>query len=379
MSDTENNTLYPQEPSRFEPKHIDDLLVWCYRKGTSDITVQTGSPIIAEVYGRIWKITRRELSNAEVSDLLNAIYGPNGTTQIMRGQDIDTHYEVRPNRNERYRHRVNGTGCHVDGHEAIQITIRTIPSEPPALSRLELPQKIVDAIAPNEGVIYVTGATGSGKSTLLAAIIKELAEQPESHRKILTYEAPIEFVYDSLDTPTAIVSQSEIPRHLPTFAAGVRNALRRKPRLILVGEARDPETISAVLEAALTGHPVYTTLHSNGVAETIRRLVGSFPKEERIGRTIDIIETMRMVIWQRLAPSIDGKRVALREFLVFNEKIRDELLESDPEQITATTRRLVEKYGQSMQVDVERKYQEGLLSERTYKILSAKSIQQQAL
>ncbi len=379
MSDTENNTLYPQEPSRFEPKHIDDLLVWCYRKGASDITVQTGSPIIAEVYGRIWKITRRELSNAEVSDLLNAIYGPNGTTQIMRGQDIDTHYEVRPNRNERYRHRVNGTGCHVDGHEAIQITIRTIPSEPPALSRLELPQKIVDAIAPNEGVIYVTGATGSGKSTLLAAIIKELAEQPESHRKILTYEAPIEFVYDSLDTPTAIVSQSEIPRHLPTFAAGVRNALRRKPRLILVGEARDPETISAVLEAALTGHPVYTTLHSNGVAETIRRLVGSFPKEERIGRTIDIIETMRMVIWQRLAPSIDGKRVALREFLVFNEKIRDELLESDPEQITATTRRLVEKYGQSMQVDVERKYQEGLLSERTYKILSAKSIQQQAL
>ncbi|WP_423063602.1 Dot/Icm type IV secretion system ATPase DotB [Candidiatus Paracoxiella cheracis] len=379
MSDTENNTLYPQEPSRFEPKHIDDLLVWCYRKGASDITVQTGSPIIAEVYGRIWKITRRELSNAEVSDLLNAIYGPNGTTQIMRGQDIDTHYEVRPNRNERYRHRVNGTGCHVDGHEAIQITIRTIPSEPPALSRLELPQKIVDAIAPNEGVIYVTGATGSGKSTLLAAIIKELAEQPESHRKILTYEAPIEFVYDSLDTPTAIVSQSEIPRHLPTFAAGVRNALRRKPRLILVGEARDPETISAVLEAALTGHPVYTTLHSNGVAETIRRLVGSFPKEERIGRTIDIIETMRMVIWQRLAPSIDGKRVALREFLVFNEKIRDELLESDPEQITATTRRLVEKYGQSMQVDVERKYQEGLLSEGTYKILSAKSIQQQAL
>ena len=103
-------------------------------------------------------------------------------------------------------------------------------------------------------------------------LIKELAEQPDSHRKILTYEAPIEFVYDALDTPTAIVSQSEIPRHLPTFAAGVRNALRRKPRLILVGEARDTETISAVLEAALTGHPVYTTLHSNGVAETIRRL-----------------------------------------------------------------------------------------------------------
>ncbi|OGT52834.1 MAG: Dot/Icm secretion system ATPase DotB [Gammaproteobacteria bacterium RIFCSPHIGHO2_12_FULL_41_15] len=361
---------YPNEPTRFEPKHLNDLLVYCHRIQAADITIQTGAPIITEVYGQIIKITRRELSNAEVSDLLNAIYGPNGTTQIMRGQDIDTHYEVRPNRDERFRHRVNGTGCYVDGHEGIQITIRTIPAEPPALSQLALPSAVIEAIAPQEGVIYVTGATGSGKSTLLAAIIKELAEDPHSHRKILTYEAPIEFVYDSIDTPTAIVCQSEIPRHLPNFAAGVRNALRRKPRLILVGEARDTETISAVLEAALTGHPVYTTLHSNGVAETIRRLVGSFSKEERVGRTIDIIETLRLIIWQRLVPSIDGKRIALREYLAFNETIRDQLLESNLEQITATVRRLVQQHGQPMHIDVEQKYQAGLLSERTYKILS---------
>jgi defect-in-organelle-trafficking protein DotB len=364
--------FYPGEPSRFESKHIDDLLVYSHKIQASDITIQTGSPVVAEIFGRLYKLTKRELTNAEVGDLLNTIYGPKGTTQIMRGEDIDTHYEIRPNRNDRYRHRVNGTGIHVDGHEGIQITIRTIPSEPPALSSLHLPQAVVDAIAPQEGVVYVTGATGSGKSTLLAAIIKELAEEPEGNRKILTYEAPIEFVYDSLETPTAIISQSEIPRHLPSFAAGVRNALRRKPRLILVGEARDAETINAVLEAALTGHPVYTTLHANGVAETIRRLVGSFPREERIGRTIDIIETMRLVIWQRLVPSVDGKRVALREFLVFNENIRDQLLESDPEQITATTRRLLEDQGQPMLVDVQQKYKDGLISERTYRVLTTR-------
>lgn len=371
-TEAQQHYLYPNEPSRFEPKHIDDLLVFAHHIDASDITIQTGSPVIAEIYGKIYKLTRRKLSNAEVSDLLNAIYGANGTTQIMRGGDLDTHYEVRPNRNDRFRHRVNGTGIHVDGHEGIQITIRTIPSAPPPLSSLNLPQKITDAIAPQEGVVYVTGATGSGKSTLLAAIIKELAEDPESHRKILTYESPIEFVYDTLETPSAIVSQSEIPRHLPSFAAGVRNALRRKPRLILVGEARDSETISAVLEAALTGHPVYTTLHSNGVAETIRRLVGSFSKEERIGRTIDIIETMRLIIWQRLAPSTDGKRIPLREYLVFNEELRDRLLDSDPDQITATTREMVKQYGQTMRVDVEQKYQEGLISDRTYKVLSAR-------
>lgn len=84
-----------------------------------------------------------------------------------------------------------------------------------------------------------------------------------------------------------------------------------------MGESRDQETIAASIEAAMTGHPVYTTLHTNGVAETIRRLVNTFPHEERHGRSIDILETIRMVIWQRLVPTIDGKRVALREYLVF--------------------------------------------------------------
>ncbi|MCB1827361.1 MAG: Dot/Icm type IV secretion system ATPase DotB [Coxiellaceae bacterium] len=363
--------LYEKEPSRFEAKHIDNLLVYSQHIQASDITIQTGSPIMAEVFGRLYPLTKRELTNAETGDLLNAIYGPNGTTQIMRGSDLDTHYEVRPSRNERYRYRVNGTGCYVDGHEGIQITIRTIPSTPPDLEDLGLPKEIMESCMPNDGVVYVTGATGSGKSTLLASIIKEMVRDPLSNRKVLTYEAPIEFVYDAVDMPSAIVSQSEIPKHLPSFAAGVRNALRRKPHGILVGESRDPETISAVLEAALTGHPCWTTLHSNGVAETIRRLVGSFPREERTGRTIDIIETMRLVIWQRLVPSVDGKRVALREYLAFNEDIRDELLEADPENITAATRKLVKKYGQPMRVDVEAKYKEGLISERTYKILAA--------
>lgn len=371
MAKSNYTNYFPNEPSRFESKSLDDLLVFCNRINASDITFQTGSPIMAEIYGRLYTVTKRPLSNAEVGDLLNTIYGPNGTTQIMRGNDIDTHFEVRPNRNERYRHRVNGVGIHVDGHEGIQITIRTIPATPPHLADLDLPEAITNAIAPAEGVVYVTGATGSGKSTLLAAIIRDLAEEPESHRKILTYESPIEFVYDDISAPTAIVSQSEIPRHIPDFAAGVRNALRRKPRLILVGEARDVETISAVLEAALTGHPVYTTLHSNGVAETVRRLVGSFSKEERIGRTIDIVETMRLIIWQRLVPSVDGKRVALREYLVFDENVRDELLSVDPERVTEKTRELVQKYGQPMQLEVDKRFEEGKISERTHKVLTA--------
>lgn len=362
--------LFPQEPIRLSIEIANEILIHCVKLGASDITLQTNETIFAEVYGRLNKVTRRRLSNNEVSEVINAMYGPNGTAQIMSGKDVDTHYEIRPNRSDRYRFRINATGCLVEGHDGIQITARTIPSDPPTLDSMHLPQPVLDAIAPEQGIVYVTGATGSGKSTLLASIIRNIAENAESNRKILTYEAPIEFVYDSVEKVSAIVSQSEIPRHLPSFAAGVRNALRRKPRLILVGEARDVETISAAMEAAMTGHPVYTTLHSNGVAETVRRLVTTYPAEERAGRTIDLIETMRLIISQRLVPTIDGKRVALREYLVFDEKIRDILLEIDPINITAMVRKLVREQGRTMAADAQEKFAAGIISERNYRVIA---------
>lgn len=362
--------LYPQEPIRLSIDSANEILIHCVKLGASDITFQTGEPILAEIFGRLKKVTRRKLSNTEVGEVLNSMYGPNATAVIMSGKDLDTHYEIRPNRSDRYRFRINGTGCQVEGHDGIQITARTIPTDPPSLESMNLPKSILDAIAPEQGVVYVTGATGSGKSTLLASIIRNITESADSHRKVLTYEAPIEFVFDNVEKISSIVSQSEIPRHLPSFAAGVRNALRRKPRLILVGEARDPETIAAVMEAAMTGHPVYTTLHSNSVAETIRRLVITFPAEERQGRTVDIIETVRLVISQRLVPTIDGKRVALREYLVFDEKIRDILLETDILNITNVVRKLVKEYGRTMEVDAREKFKAGFITERQYHLIA---------
>lgn len=368
--DTHTN-LMPDEPTRFTPAFMERLLEHAESLSASDVTIQTGAAIFAEVYGKLLRLTNRRLSNTELGDLINAIYGPNATTQLLSGKDIDTHYEFRPNRGVRYRYRVNATACLVEGHDAIQITLRTIPTTPPKLDTLDLPQNILDAIAPQEGIVFITGATGSGKSTLLASIIRDLIETADANRKVLTYEAPIEFVFDEIETISASVSQSEIPRHLPSFAEGVRNALRRKPRLIMVGECRDPETISAALEAALTGHPVYTTLHTSGVAETMRRLVTSFAGEERLGRTIDILETIRLCIWQKLVPTVDGKRVPLREYLIFDEEARDLLLESDPNEVTRVTRKLVRQRGQLMTVDAKAKLDAGIIDERTYKLIVA--------
>lgn len=370
---TSSNFSFPQEPIRFSAESANDVLIFCVKQGASDITFQTNEPVFAEIYGRLKKVTRRRLSNTEIGEIINGMYGPNATAQIMSGKDVDTHYEIRPSRAERYRFRINATGCTVEGHDGIQITARSIPTDPPLLETMQLPQVILDAIAPDQGVVYVTGATGSGKSTLLASIIRNIAEDPNSNRKILTYESPIEFVYDSLDPVSAIVSQSEIPRHLDSFASGVRNALRRKPRLILVGEARDPETISAVMEAAMTGHPVYTTLHSNSVAETVRRLVTTFPADEREGRTIDIVETIRLVISQKLVPTVDGKRVALREYLVFDEDVRDILLSTDVNVITGTVRKMVKERGRTMDLEAKEKFDAGLIEERYYRVIAEQS------
>ena len=364
------NYILPNEPRRITPNDVDIILEHCCAINASDITLQTNEPIIAEVYGRLCHITKRRLNNSEVGAVLNAIYGPNGTTQLLSGNDIDTQYEFKPSRMDRFRFRVNGTACLVAGHDGIQITLRTIPTTPPSLESMDLPEHILRYIEPEQGVIYITGATGSGKSTLLSSIIGDIAGQTNSNRKILTYESPIEFVYDDIKKTTSVVSQSEIPLHIPSFAAGVRNALRRKPRLILVGEARDEETINAVLEAALTGHPVYTTMHTNGVAETIRRLVGTFPKEERAGKTIDLIETVRLIIWQKLVPTVDNKRVALREYLVFTDEVRDLLLESDPTKITEGVRTVLQQHGQTMITDAKAKFDAGIISKDTFKMLA---------
>lgn len=362
--------IIANEPVRVQTKEdIDLILAHCCNLNASDITIQTGEVIYAEIYGKLQRITNRVLSNNEVGQLLNSIYGPNGTTQLLTGIDIDTQYEFRPNRYMRFRFRVNGTACLINGHDGIQITLRSIPTDPPELKTLDLPENIIQSIKPQDGVVYVTGTTGSGKSTLLASIIRDIVEDPESNRKVLTYEAPIEFVFDNVSKPTSIVSQSEVPKHIPSFAAGVRNALRRKPRLILVGESRDSETINAVLEAALTGHPVYTTVHSNGVGETVRRLVSSFEQQERYAKSIDIIETTRLIVWQMLVPATNGQRVALREYLALDQDIRDHLLSSDVDRVADVARQIVADKNQTIVDDAKRRYDEGLISERTLGLL----------
>jgi defect-in-organelle-trafficking protein DotB len=200
-----------------------------------------------------------------------------------------------------------------------------------------------------------------------------MAEDKLSNRKILTYEAPIEFVYDEVDKPSTIICQTEIGRHLKTFADGVRNALRRKPMVILVGEARDAETIGECVTASMTGHLTYSTVHSNGVADTIRRMVNVFPDGEKHSRAIDIVTSLKMIVSQMLVPSTDGRRVALREYMIFNEVIVDALLAGGVDNMTQSARQLVKKYGQTFLADATTKFKEGRIDKYEFNKIKALS------
>lgn len=347
---------------------MESFFAWASQTGASDITIQTNENIVLAIYGKNYRVTRRRLTNTEVQDLISGMYKGEGAKAVLSGNsDIDFPYQLKPSRDELYRYRVNATPIYTDGQRGIQITARTIPDKPPLLATLNVEEDILLNMAPKQGMIVVTGATGSGKSTLLASIIRDLAEEPEGHRKILTYESPIEYVYDSIDKPTTIIAQTEVPGHLPSFTAGTRNSLRRAPSIILVGEARDAETIGEAVTASMTGHLLYSTVHSTGFADTIRRMVNVFPEAERNARATDIVTALRMVISQRLVPSTDGKRVALREYVIMNEDIVDIILGGQMDNLTNSCRRVLREHGRSFVQDARTKFAEGRITEKTLK------------
>lgn len=357
---------WPQEPDRFLEHHIDPFLLWCVKQRSSDITFQSNRSVMCEIYGTLYPVTYRPLDAADMVAAITKIYGTEALAILAGGADIDLSYEIMIDRFTRTRFRVNITAVLADGRDGVQITMRVLPSAPPTMTQLNIEQQIIDNWRPRQGLILVTGPTGSGKSTLLAAGIRSLIESHHGCGKLLTYEAPIEFTYDTIVSRRSLVAQSEIPRHLPTFAAGVRNALRRKPEIILVGESRDRETISASIEAAQTGHLVFSTVHTTGVASTVRRMVSTFEPSERNERAFSLMETVRMIVTQTLVPKIGGGRVALREFMVFTEEIRERLLNLSYEKWPATLMEMVATYGVPMELQARRAYEAGLIEKRHY-------------
>lgn len=362
---------WPEEPDRFQEEHVDNFLLWCVKQDSSDVTIQTDRPVYNEIHGALYPGTFRNIDAADMAIFLATIYGPEASARLASARDLDISYEIRPDRYTRIRFRVNITAILSRGRDSAQITMRVLPSEPPTLDDLGIEQEIVDAWAPRQGIVIITGPTGSGKTTLLAAGNRMLLERPQGCGKLVAYESPIEYVYDAIHSPRSLVSQSEIPRHLPDFAHGVRNALRRKPEVILVGESRDRETINASIEAAQTGHAVYTTTHTTGVANTIQRMLSTYDMSEREERAIALMETVRLVVTQALVPRVGGGRIGVREWMKFPDEIREKLMDMPFVDWPAEIQRMIVQYGQTMGKSAEIVFEQGLIDRRHYLLLAA--------
>lgn len=368
----ENNIAetWPDEPTRFTEDHVDHFLLWSVKKNSSDITLQTDRQAYHEIDGTLYPATYRPLDAADMAVMLTKIYGPEAQARLASANDLDVSYELRPDRYTRIRFRVNITGVLSRGRDSAQITMRVLPNEPPTMLDLNIEQEIIDAWSPRQGMVIITGPTGSGKTTLLAAGNRMMLERTQGCGKMLTYEAPIEYVYDTIQSSRSLVAQTEIPRHLPNFARGVRNALRRKPNIILVGEARDRETISAAIEASQTGHAVYTTTHTTGVAATIQRMVSTFEPNERGERAYALMETLRLIVTQALVPKVGGGRMGIREWMLFPDEAREKLMDMDFNDWPGELTRMMPSYGQSMKKSASLAFDAGHIERRWYLLLT---------
>jgi twitching motility protein PilT len=199
------------------------------------------------------------------------------------------------------------------------IVMRVIPDSIPSFADLHLPPQIKDICGLRNGIVLVTGPTGSGKSSTLAAIIDVMNEEKAIH--ILTIEDPIEFLHRH---KKSTIHQRELHSDTPTFALALRGALRQAPKVILVGEMRDRETIEIALEASETGHLVLSTLHTIDASKTVERIIGGFPMEDQQGVRNRLSRAFRYIVSQRLLPRVDGNgRVAIIEILKSTMRTRE--------------------------------------------------------
>ena len=209
------------------------------------------------------------------------------------------------------------------------VVLRKLETRIPSIEDLKLPGQFAKAAEEKNGLILVTGATGSGKSTTLAALLNKMNEEKSIH--IITLEDPVEFVHPH---KKSTFNQRELGSDYDAFATGLRAALRQAPKVILVGEMRDRETVEIGLSAAETGHLVLSTLHTVDAGQTINRIVGMFSQEEEQQIRIRLADTIRWIICQRLLPKVGGGRVALLEIMTSNLRVKDTIINGETEDKT---------------------------------------------
>src|SRR5215210_7753347 len=304
--------------------NLDELLARVIDAGGSDLHLKVASPAMVRVDGELQPVEERLLTDSDLEAVLLLVTDrtPAKREHFLESGDLDTSYLAQGTG----RFRVNG----FRQRGSISFAFRFVPKEIPSFEKLGLPAGVGRLAQEHRGLILVTGATGSGKSTTLASMINWINKHRRCH--IVTIEDPIEFVHDDWGS---IVNQREVGLDTESFKQALRRVLRQDPDVILLSELRDEETAQTALQAAESGHLVFSTLHTLDAAETIGRLVEFFPAQKQLMVRQILAGVLRGVVSQRLIPRRDGGRVAAVEVMLNTARIAD--LIREPEKIDGIT------------------------------------------
>jgi twitching motility protein PilT len=309
--------------------NLDELLARVIDTGGSDLHLKVASPAMVRIDGELQPVEQRLLTESDLETVLSLVTErtPAKRETFVESGDLDTSYLA----DGIGRFRVNG----FRQRGSISFAFRFVPKEIPSFEKLGLPAGVGKLAEEQRGLVLVTGATGSGKSTTLAAMINWINKSRRQH--IVTIEDPIEFVHDDW---ASIVNQREIGLDTESFQQALRRVLRQDPDVILIGELRDEETAQTALQAAESGHLVFSTLHTLDAAESVGRLIEFFPAQKQVMARQILAGVLRGVVSQRLLPRKDGGRVAAVEVLINTARIAE--LIREPEKTEGITEALEE-------------------------------------
>ena len=289
--------------------HLKELLELTRKAQASDLHLSSGYLPILRIDGNLTPLVKEKIiSQEDMEDLAQSLMRDGLYPRFLEEKEIDFSY----NFDDKARFRVNA----FFQRGKISLALRLIPTKIRSIEELGLPPILHDFAMAQQGFVLVTGPSGQGKSTTLAALIDEVNHQRADH--IITIEDPIEYIFEN---DRSIIGQREVYQDTLSFAKALKSTFRQDPDVIMVGEMRDPETISTAITAAETGHLVFATLHTNSASQTIHRIVDSFPPEQQNQIRSQLSVSLLGVISQRLIPRIKGGLIPACEIMLSNPAV----------------------------------------------------------
>lgn len=330
-----------------------ELLTIAVKRGASDLHLAVGVPPTLRIDGQLVPLEDQGVVSAtHVEDLIGEIITPQQKEYFVKTREFDFAHEVP----KVGRFRVN-----LQWEKGVMgLVARAIPARIPTMEEIGMKEIVYKLARMDQGLILVTGPTGHGKSTALAAMIELINAERASH--IVTLEDPIEFVF----TPKkSIVKQRELGSDMLSFAEGLKHVLRQDPNVIMVGEMRDLETISAAITVAETGHLVLATLHTYSSAQTIDRIIDIFPPYQQTQIRLQISMTLKGVISQRLLPRKGGGRIAAREVLINTPAVATLIRENKLSQVKTAIQTGLAEGMRPMDQEINDFYRDGIIERGT--------------